>query len=340
MNAEMKIVVIQESILQPDITREALAERWKRIQTLPGVSELNIFAPKQYPTIEALNGIVGDADALFGVWVGPDLINPNFLQSHPRLRYIGTLGHGWEPFDMEITKRHGLAIANTIYGSQSIAEYAFSLLLEVCHHVSVHDKRIKAIDWSQETNREEFCKAVTPQIELFGKTIGIIGLGEIGFSMAKMAAGFGMRVVAYSAHKKTGDRFRFVEQLESLDELLQECDFISLHLPHTPATEHIINATTIAKMKSGAILINTARGALVDEQALANALTTGKVSAAGLDVLTEEPPLQGTPLLSAPNVTITGHVAWLTRESRFRAVDMAIDNFSSYLQGTPKSLIN
>ncbi|MFV0411638.1 MAG: 2-hydroxyacid dehydrogenase, partial [Oscillospiraceae bacterium] len=127
---------------------------------------------------------------------------------------------------------------------------------------------------------------------------------------------------------------------ESLDELLKESDFISLHLPATPATEHIINAAAIANMKDGVILINTARGALVEEQALANALAAGKVRAAGLDVLTEEPPQQGTPLLAAPNVTITGHVAWLTRESRLRAVDMAIDNFSSYLQGVPKSLIN
>lgn len=336
----MKVVVIQESILQTDITKEELAERWKKIEALQEVKELKIVDPERYPATEELDEIIGDADALFGVWIGADLFTPGFFARHPALKYIATLGHGWEPFDVELTRQHGLVITNTIYGSQTIAEYAFALLLEVCHHVPVHDERVKSIDWSKEANSDEFCRAVTPQIELFGKTIGIVGLGEIGFALAKMAQGFSMRVVSYSTHKKCGEKYGFVQQLDSLEELLEMSDFISLHLPHTPATQHIINAKTIGKMKDGAILINTARGALIDEQALADALAAGKLGAAGLDVLTEEPPLHGSPLLHAPNTTITGHVAWLTKESRLRAVDMAIDNFASYLQGTPKSVIN
>ena len=167
----------------------------------------------------------------------------------------------------------------------------------------------------------------------------LIGLGAIGFAFAKMAQGFGMHVLAYSRHKKEGAAYDFIEQV-SLDELLARSDFISLHTPHTPATEHMIDQNTIARMKDGVILINTARGALIDEQALADALASGKVLAAGLDVLTDEPPVHGSPLLTAPNTVITGHIAWLTRESRIRAIDMAIDNFRCYLEGHPVSIIN
>ena len=211
--------------------------------------------------------------------------------------------------------------------------------MDVCHHIGTHDTRIKTIDWSVPENHNEFCKSVTRQIELYDKTIGVIGLGAIGFAFAKMAQGFGMHVLAYSRHKKEGAAYDFIEQV-SLDELLARSDFISLHTPHTPATEHIIDQDTIARMKDGVILINTARGALIDEQALADALATGKVLAAGLDVLTDEPPVCGSPLLTAPNTVITGHIAWLTRESRIRAIDMAIDNFRCYLEGHPVSIIN
>ena len=238
-----------------------------------------------------------------------------------------------------MTRKRGISISNTIYGSQTIAEYAFALLMDVCHHIGTHDTRIKTIDWSVPENHNEFCKSVTRQIELYDKTIGVIGLGAIGFAFAKMAQGFGMHVLAYSRHKKTGAEYDFIEQV-SLDELLARSDFISLHTPHTPATERMINQDTIARMKDGVILINTARGALIDEQALADALASGKVLAAGLDVLTDEPPVCGSPLLTAPNTVITGHIAWLTRESRIRAIDMAIDNFRCYLEGHPVSIIN
>ena len=266
-------------------------------------------------------------------------MNEAFLSQHPNLKYVATLGHGWEKFDTEMTRKRGISISNTIYGSQTIAEYAFALLMDVCHHIGTHDTRIKTIDWSVPENHNEFCKSVTRQIELYDKTIGVIGLGAIGFAFAKMAQGFGMHVLAYSRHKKEGAAYDFIEQV-SLDELLARSDFISLHTPHTPATERMINQDTLAKMKDGVILINTARGALIDEQVLADALASGKVLAAGLDVLTDEPPVHGSPLLTAPNTVITGHIAWLTRESRIRAIDMAIDNFRCYLEGHPVSIIN
>ena len=201
-------------------------------------------------------------------------------------------------------------------------------------------------NWVKENASDEnIAKTVEKQkkhyagCEIMGKKLGVIGLGAIGFAFAKMAQGFGMHVLAYSRHKKEGAAYDFIEQV-SLDELLARSDFISLHTPHTPATEHMIDQNTIARMKDGVILINTARGALIDEQALADALASGKVLAAGLDVLTDEPPVHGSPLLTAPNTVITGHIAWLTRESRIRAIDMAIDNFRCYLEGHPVSIIN
>lgn len=336
----MEVAVIQEKIIQTDITPGELTVHWKKLEKLSAVEKLRILVSDYYPGQEELDEFIGDAEAVFGVWVGPDIINEAFFDRHPRLRYIATLGHGWETFDKEMTHRRGVVITNTVYGSQTISEYAFALLMDTCHHIAVHDARIKMIDWTKPENEAEFCKSVTRQIELYGKTIGIIGLGAIGFSLAKMAHGFGMRVVSYDRFKKSAPEYDFVEQMDTLEELLACSDFISLHMPHTPDTERMINAETIAMMKDGVVLINTARGALIDEQALAEALANGKVSAAGLDVLTEEPPMHGSPLLTAPNCTITGHVAWLTRESRFRAVDMAIENFISYVNGIPKSVIN
>ena len=166
----MKIVVIQEEIIQTDITPKELTKRWKKLEQLPGIDEVVIEVPAHYPNIEQLHTYIGDADAVFGLWIGPDNMNEAFLSQHPNLKYVATLGHGWE--------------------------YAFALLMDVCHHIGTHDTRIKTIDWSVPENHNEFCKSVTRQIELYDKTIGVIGLGAIGFAFAKMAQGFGMHVLA------------------------------------------------------------------------------------------------------------------------------------------------
>jgi len=172
----MKIVVIQEEIIQTDITPKELTERWKRLEQLPGIDEVVIEVPAHYPNIEQLHTYIGDADAVFGLWIGPDNMNEAFLSQHPNLKYVATLGHGWEKFDAEMTRKRGISISNTIYGSQTIAEYAFALLMDVCHHIGTHDTRIKTIDWSVPENHNEFCKSITRQIELYDKTIGVIGL--------------------------------------------------------------------------------------------------------------------------------------------------------------------
>ena len=337
----MKIVIIREEIIQPDITAEELISKWKELEAIPGaggVERLLRFGRK-HKLIKELDELVEDADALFGVWITEGLMSEAFFKKHPKLKYIATLGHGYESFDYAMTRRYGVTVTNTVYGAQTIAEHAFALLMHTCHHIEVQDQRVREIDWSDPGNAPEFCKAVVPQIELYGKTVGVVGLGAIGFAFAKMAAGFGMHVISYSRTVKRGEAYSFVEQVSSLGELLVRADVISLHLPENGNT-HIINEDTIAGMKDGVILINTARGILIDEAALAEALKSGKVRAAALDVLTEEPPRHGTPLLTAPNCTITGHIAWLTRESRFRAIDMAIDNFKNYLNGAPTSVIN
>ena len=341
----MKVVVIQESVMMPNLTPQEVTEHWNQLKNIPNV-ELEIKFPVGYPLPEELHELVGDADVVFGIWISDRVINEEWLSHHPNLKYIATLGHGWQAFDVEMTRRKGMTITNTVYGAQTIAEYGWALLMEVCHHVNAHSDLIKKTDWTKlnpETGRPlesaKFDHVITPQIELYGKTCGIFGLGAIGLAFAKMAAGFGMRVISYSRHKKVGAIYSFIEQVD-FDTLLKESDVISIHAPFTAETANTFNAEAFAKMKDGVILINTARGGLIDEAALTAALESGKVYAAGLDVLREEPPTKDNPLFHTEKTAITGHIAWLTKESRLRAVDMAIENFVHYLNGIPVSVIN
>ena len=340
----MKVVVIQENVKMPNLTAEEVTAHWNKLSEIPGV-ELNIKIPEGYPDAETLHELVGDADVVFGIWISDQVINEEWLSFHPNLKYIATLGHGWREFDVEMTRKKGITITNTIYGAQTIAEYGWALLMEVCHHVSVHSDLIKKTDWSvhdengHPVEASKFDFVVTPQIELYGKTCGIFGLGSIGLAFAKMAFGFGMKVISYSRHKKVGAAYDFIEQVD-FDTLLKESDVISIHAPFTSDTADIFNKSAFDKMKNGVILINTARGGLIVEEDLMEAIESGKVYGAGLDVLREEPPVCDNPLFHSDKTAITGHIAWLTKESRLRAVDMAIDNFVHYLNGIPTSVIN
>ncbi len=334
----MKIVVIQESIMQPDLTKEEVTECWNALKAIPGV-ELDIKYPEGYPQPEELDEMIADADVVFGIWISDMIINEEILSHHPNLKYIATLGHGWREFDVEMTRRRGLTITNTVYGAQTIAEYAFALLMEICHHVHIHSEKIKTADWTNPDSSVGFDKVLTPQIELYGKTCGIFGLGAIGFAFAKMVHGFGMNVISYSRHKKIGEQYDFIEQVD-FDTLLKRSDVISIHAPLTSSTADTFNAAAFEKMKDGVIIVNTARGGLIVEEDLAAALESGKVYGAGLDVLREEPPTGDNPLFHTRNTAITGHIAWLTKESRLRACRMAIENFKSYLAGNPVSVIN
>ena len=268
------------------------------------------------------------------------MINEKLFEAHPNLKYIATLGHGFEDFDVEMTRRRGVTITNTIYGDVTIAQYAMALLMNICHNVTVQSDYTKTGYWKEkETNPQaSYNQLFVPQIELYQKTMGIIGLGAIGLWTARMAKGFGMKVIANSRHKKTGPQYDGIEQV-SMEEIFERSDAISIHCPHTKETENLLNREAFAKMKDGVIIINTARGIIIDEEALLEALESRKVYMAGL-VVANEPPQYQIPLMQSPYPFITSHIAWQPKAARLRAVDLAVKNFRSYLEGMPTSVIN
>ena len=252
----------------------------------------------------------------------------------PELKYIGVLATGYNVVDIDAAKRAGVPVCNIpTYGTTAVAQFVMALLLELCHHVADHSRSVKAGDWSR---CPDFCYWNYPLIELGGKTFGVIGYGRIGRAAAKLAKAFGMNVVAYDTFAKDDDVARIV----SLDELLAVSDVISLHCPLFPETKGIIGRDAIAKMKDGVFLINTSRGPLVDEDALAEALHAGKVAGAGLDVLCVEPAREDNPLLREPNCLITPHIAWAPKESRQRLMDIAVDNLCVWQAGAPQNVVN
>lgn len=254
----------------------------------------------------------------------------------PGVRLICVTATGYNIVDTAAAKELGIPVCNVpAYGTEMVAQFAIGLLLELCHHTWDHSRSVHAGDWEK---CPDFCYWNYPIIELKNKTIGIIGFGRIGRQVGRVAKALGMRVLA------TGSR-PCPEGLEigkyvALDSLLAQSDVISLHCPLFPETTKMINAETIAKMKDGVILINNSRGGLLDEQAVADALRSGKISAAGVDVVTEEPILGSNPLLSAPNCIITPHISWAATECRQRVLQITIDNISGFLAGTPQNVVN
>lgn len=282
--------------------------------------------------------VVSDLDAVVGMWLADDILTEEFLVKHPNLKYISTMAHGFGRMDVEATKRHGLTVTNTVYGDVTIAQFAFGLLLDICHGIAANDHYYRYEKWLPE-NKGKRGLAVTPQIELYQKTFGIIGLGSIGLWAARMAQGFGMKVIAYSRHKKTGPEYDFIEQV-SLDEIYERSDVIDIHCPLTEETRGMIDQKAFAKMKDGVIIINTARGAIIDEAELIKALDSGKVYAAGLDVVAGEPLQEPCELMKCKNTRITEHIAWLPVESRIRSIKIACENFLNWKDGHPTSVVN
>ena len=324
----MKIVVIQEEIIQTDITPKELTERWKRLEQLPGIDEVVIEVPAHYPNIEQLHTYIGDADAVFGLWIGSDNMNEAFLSQHPNLKYVATLGHGWEKFDAEMTRKRGISISNTIYGSQTIAEYAFALLMDVCHHIGTHDTRIKTIDWSVPENHNEFCKSVTRQIELYDKTIGVIGLGAIGVLVANAAIHMGMEVYGYDPYISVAAAWnlsRSVKHISNVEDIYRECDYITIHVPLLDSTKKMISADAIAMMKPTAIVLNFARDLLVDEEAMVDALAAGKVHKYVSD-------FPNTTTVGAKGCIVTPHLGASTAESEDNCAIMAVREIRDYLE--------
>lgn len=252
----------------------------------------------------------------------------------PELKYVGVLATGYNVVDLEAARRFGVPVCNIpAYGTTAVAQFVMALLLELCHHVADHSRSVKAGDWER---CPDFCYWNSPLIELAGKTFGVVGYGRIGRAAAQLAKAFGMNVVAYSAHARSDETARAV----SLDELLRTSDVVSLHCPLFPETKGIIGREALAKMKPGAFLINTSRGPLIDEEALAEALHAGKIAGAALDVLCAEPARADNPLLREPNCLITPHIAWAPKESRQRLMDVAVENLRAWKDGRPQNVIN
>lgn len=255
----------------------------------------------------------------------------------PALRYIGVLATGYNIVDTEEAKRRGIVVANVpTYGTESVVQFVFALLLELCNRVQKHSDAVYSGEW---TASPDFCFTRSPLIELAGKTIGLIGFGRIGSRTAQVAQAFGMRVLAVGSGKKQPPEQEGIEWV-TLEELLRQSDVVSLHCPLTAATEGLIHARRLALMKPTALLINTSRGPLIDERALADALNGGKLAGAALDVLSVEPPQAGNPLLTASNCIITPHIAWATKEARARLMDTAVRNVKAYLEGRPVHVVN
>ena len=258
------------------------------------------------------------------------------LERCPSIRFISVLATGYNVVDCDCAKERGIPVSNVpAYGTDVVAQFAIALLLEICHHVGAHSEAVRQGRWE---NCPDWCFWDYPLIELAGKTMGIIGFGRIGQKTGTIAKALGMRILAFSPHEsETG---RKIGEYVDLDTLLAESDVISLHCPLFPETREILNRETIAKMKDGVILLNNSRGPLINEQDLADALNSGKVRAAGLDVVSEEPIRSGNPLLKAKNCIITPHISWASRESRQRIMDCTVKNVKAYLDGEPVNVVN
>lgn len=255
----------------------------------------------------------------------------------PDLKYIGVLATGYNVVDTEEAKRRGIVVTNIpAYSTMSVAQLVFAHLLNITNHVSMHASAVKEGTWQ---TAKDFCFWLEPLQELDGTTIGIVGLGNTGMAVARIAQSFGMKVLAYTS-KEAASLPAGINKAANLQQLFSESDVLSLHCPLTPDTHHIINTETLSLMKPSAILINTGRGPLVDDQALANALNEGRIKAAGIDVLTQEPPRDGNPLIGASNCFITPHVAWATQAARQRLMHIAAENIKAYQTGKPINQVN
>lgn len=253
------------------------------------------------------------------------------LRQLPRLRFICVLATGYNIIDTEAAARQGVVVANIpAYSTMSVAQMAFAHILNITNHVASYAREVADGKW---TNCPDFCFWDSALTELAGKTMGIVGLGNTGMATARIAVALGMKVVALTS--KSADTLPEGITPAPLDDVLASADVVSLHCPLTPSTRHLINAASIAKMKPSAILINTGRGPLVDEQAVADALNGGHLAAFGADVLSQEPPRGDNPLLSARNCFLTPHIAWATIEARTRLMITATENVRQFIAGEP-----
>ena len=276
---------------------------------------------------------IGDAEIIL---LNKAPITAATLDACPSIKLICVLATGYNVVDCDAAKARGIPVCNVpAYGTAAVAQFTFALLLELCHAVGHHSDAVHAGRWCDSI---DFCFWDTPQMELAGKTMGIIGFGRIGRAVGSIAKAFGMNVLAYNRSRcPEGEA---IGQYVDLDTLLAQSDVVTLHCPLTPETQNLISADTLAKMKDGAILLNTARGPAIDEQAVADALRSGKLRGAAVDVISCEPMDKTNPLLGAPNCIITPHMAWAPVESRQRIMDCTVSSIEAYLAGSPINTVN
>jgi glycerate dehydrogenase len=268
-------------------------------------------------------------------------LDKNTLKQLHDLKYIGVLATGYNVIDIDAAKDNGIVVSNVPgYGTASVVQMTFALLLELCQHVQNHSEAVLNGKWA---SAADWCFWDYPLIELSDKTIGIIGFGNIGQKLAEVATAFGMNVVASGRaqaypyqSRKASARFEW----RNISELLKESDIVSLHCPLTPGTTGLINKNSLSTMKPSAFLLNTSRGPLINDQDLADALNNDVIAGAGLDVLSIEPPSNNNPLLKAKNCIITPHIAWATKEARTRLMDLVVDNVAAFLNSKPLNVVN
>jgi glycerate dehydrogenase len=319
----MKIIVLDGYTLNPgDLS-------WDALGTL---GELTVYDRTPMTDDEIIER-VGEAEVVF---TNKTPLRASVFEACRNLKFVGVLATGYNVVDTASAKQHGVLVSNIpTYGTAAVGQFAIGLLLEICHHIGSHDQAVHEGRWEK---NDDWCFWDYPLIELDGKTMGIIGFGRIGQATGRIAKALGMRVLAHDAYPN--DTGRNIAEYVALDEILAQSDVIALHCPLLPDTEGLINAKNIAKMRDGVIIINNSRGPLIVEQDLADALNSGKVYAAGLDVVSSEPIRGDNPLLSAKNCIITPHISWAPKESRQRLMDIAVNNLSMYINGTPVNIVN
>ena len=320
----MKIVVLDGYTENPgDLSWDALKQ----------YGELEVYDRTAYAEDPIIAERIGDAEI---VVTNKTPISKETLDKCPNVKFIAVLATGYNVVNYEYAKEKGIPVANVpTYGTASVGQFAIALLLEVCHHIGHHNESVHAGNWA---NNQDWCYWDYPLIELDGKTIGIIGFGRIGQTTGKIAKAMGMKVLAFDSFESESGKA--IAEYVDLDTLLAQSDVVALHCPLFPSTEGIINKDNIAKMKDGAILINNSRGPLVVEQDLTDALNSGKLAAAALDVVSTEPIKADNPLLGAKNCIITPHISWAPKESRQRIMDITADNIKAFLDGAPVNVVN
>lgn len=280
---------------------------------------------------DELFALAADCDAII---VNKVPVDGAFLDACPKIKYVGVFATGYNVIDIEACRKRGVTVCNVPnYSTNSVAQHVFALILSLYGKIPEYTASVAAGDWIKSKNFTYFPWGT---YEVYGKTLGILGYGNIGKTVAKIASAFGMKVVISTRTKPQNCPYKVV----SLEDMLRVSDIVTLHCPQTPATLKIINKDTISLMKDGAILINTARGGVIDEQAVRDALDSGKLAGAGVDVLSAEPMSADNPLYGAKNCIITPHIAWVPQEARIRLLQVSAENLRKFIEGNPQNVVS